>query len=68
MENVEDPNHVTSRLFGAEVHCGHIRETFLYYVDNLASGGANVVVEIMRQGEFDVSKTMFYYNSEYCQQ
>ena len=50
MENVEDPNHVTSRLFGAEVHCGHIHETFLYYVDNMASGGANVVVEIMRQG------------------
>jgi hypothetical protein len=53
MENVEDPNHVTSRLFGAEVHCGHIHETFLYYVDNLASGGANVVVEIMRQGKCD---------------
>lgn len=50
MENVEDSNHVTSRLFGAEVHCGHIHETFLYYLDNMTSGGANVVVQIMREG------------------
>lgn len=65
MENVEDPNHITSRLFGAEVHCGHIHETFLYYVDNLASGGANVVVEIIRQGKFFVSKMICCSNSEY---
>jgi hypothetical protein len=51
MENVEESNKVTSRLFGAEVHCGDIHETFLYYVDNMKSGGANVIVQIMREGK-----------------
>lgn len=51
MENVEESNKVTSRLFGAEVHCGDIHETFLYYVDNINPGGANVVVQLMREGK-----------------
>lgn len=45
-----DTDVITSRLFGAEVHCGPIHGTFLYYTDDMMSGGGNLVAQIMREG------------------
>lgn len=45
-----DTDVITSRLFGAEVHCGHVHGTFFYYTDDLVSGGGNIVAQIMREG------------------
>ena len=46
----KDNNHITSRIIGVEVHCGPVHGTLLYYTDNLVSGGANIIIEITRQG------------------
>lgn len=45
-----DSNHISSRIIGVEVHCGPIHGTILYYVDNLVNGGANLIIELTRQG------------------
>lgn len=39
-----------SRIIGVEVHCGPVHGTILYYVDNLVSGGANLIIEVTKQG------------------
>lgn len=49
-----DTNHITSRIIGVEVHCGPIHGTFLYYTDNLTAGGANIIIEVMRQTTKDL--------------
>lgn len=46
-----DVHHITSRIIGVEVHCGPIHGTFLYYTDNMTQGGANIIIEITRQGK-----------------
>lgn len=46
-----DTKVITSRIIGVEVHCGPIHGTMLYYTDNLVSGGANIMIEIIRQGK-----------------
>lgn len=45
-----DTKVITSRIIGVEVHCGPIHGTMLYYTDNLVIGGANIMIEIIRQG------------------
>jgi hypothetical protein len=45
-----DADVIQSRLFGAEVHCAHVHGTFLYYTDDMMSGGGNITAQIMRQG------------------
>jgi hypothetical protein len=45
-----DTKKITSRIIGVEVHCGPVHEVFLYYTDNLVDGGANIMIEIQRQG------------------
>jgi hypothetical protein len=45
-----DTDVITSRLFGAEVHCGPVHGTFFYYTDDMMSGGGNLVAQIMREG------------------
>jgi hypothetical protein len=47
-----DTKKITSRIIGVEVHCGPVHEVFLYYTDNLVDGGANIMIEIQRQGKF----------------
>jgi hypothetical protein len=42
---------IESRVIGVEVVCGPIKGVFIYYTDNLVTGGANIMVEIQRQGE-----------------
>ena len=49
-----DNTHITSRIIGVEVHCGPIHGTFLYYTDNLVSGGANIIIEVTRQAILDL--------------
>lgn len=49
-----DHTHITSRIIGVEVHCGPVHGTFLYYTDNLTSGGANIIIEIMKQSVLDL--------------
>ena len=47
-----DNKVITSRIIGVEVHCGPIHGTILYYTDNVARGGANTMIEIIRQGNY----------------
>lgn len=42
---------IESRPIGVEVFCGHIKTTFIYTTDDLVRGGANIMVEVCRQGE-----------------
>jgi hypothetical protein len=49
-----DSNHITSRIIGVEVHCGPIHGTMLYYTDNLTGGGANAIIDVMRQSLLDL--------------
>ena len=49
-----ETNHITSRIIGVEVHCGPVHGTFLYYTDNLTSGGANIIIEVTRQAILDL--------------
>ena len=49
-----ETSQITSRIIGVEVHCGPVHGTFLYYTDNLVSGGANTIIEIMRQSVLDL--------------
>lgn len=39
-----------NRIIAVEVICGDIDTVFLYYTNNLVSGGANIMIEILRQG------------------
>jgi hypothetical protein len=42
-------------VIGAEVICGPINKVFLYHTDNLVGGGANTMVEVVRQVLYDLS-------------
>ena len=48
--NKQNTSHITSRVIGVEVHCGHVHGTFLYYTDDLTKGGSNTIIEVTRQG------------------
>jgi hypothetical protein len=39
-----------SRVIGVEVVCGPIHKFFTYYTDNLVAKGANIMIEVQRQG------------------
>ena len=41
---------ITNRVIGVLAVCGPINEMFIYNLDNFVSGGANTMIEIMRQG------------------
>jgi hypothetical protein len=43
-------SHVTSRVIGVEMYCGPITEVLLYYTDDLVQSGANIILEVQRQG------------------
>ena len=45
---------ITSRVIGVEVHCGPVHGTFLYYTDNFVRGGANIMIEVLRQSILDL--------------
>lgn len=41
-----------NRVIGVEVYCGNINTLFIYYTDDLVSGGANIMIEIQREGKY----------------
>jgi len=43
---------ITNRVIGVLAVCGPINEIFIYNLDDFVSGGANSMIEIMRQGKF----------------
>lgn len=43
-------HQIESRVVGVEVYAGPIQETLLYYTDDLVGHGANIMIEIQRQG------------------
>jgi hypothetical protein len=47
-----------NRVIGVEVYCGNINTVFVYYTDDMVSGGANIMIEIQRQGK----KLIIYFN------
>lgn len=49
---------VDSRLLGIEVYCGTIKTVFIYRVDSLVVGGANIMVELVRQALIDLMKLL----------
>jgi hypothetical protein len=51
-------NVVESRVIGVEVYCGPVNTVFLYYTDNMISGGANIMIEVQRQAMLDLSKLL----------
>jgi len=51
-KNNENP-YITNRVIGVMAVCGHINEIFIYNLDDFVSGGANTMIEIMRQGKLE---------------
>ena len=47
-----------NRIVGVIVICGPINEVFLYHTDNLVSGGANLMVEVVRQTLIDLNRKL----------
>jgi len=39
-----------------QVICGEVEEWFVYTTDNLLEGGANAIIEVMRQALFDLDR------------
>lgn len=57
-------SHITSRIIGVEVHCGPIHGTMLYIMDNLVGGGANILIEVIRQSILDVQSMLHEINDK----
>ena len=55
-------SQIESRVIGVEVYCGPVQTVFLYYTDNMVSGGANVMIEIQRQALIDLAAELKKYN------
>jgi hypothetical protein len=53
-----------NRLIGVKVVCGPIDTHFLYSTDDLVSGGANIMIEVMRQCFKDLSVELEKINLE----
>ena len=39
-----------SRYVGVEYYCGHEQGVFLYHTGDMISSGANLMIEVLRQG------------------
>ena len=42
---------ITNRVIGVLAVCGPIESTFIYNLDDFVPGGANTMIEVMRQGD-----------------
>lgn len=58
----KDNKFITNRVVGVEVACGPIDEVFLYHTDNFVAGGANTMVEILRQAIADLAERLKKYD------
>lgn len=48
--NSKNTTVIETRVIGVEVICGTIETTFLYLLDATVNGGANIMIEVQRQG------------------
>jgi len=60
----QDSAVLGTRVIGVEVVCGPIDEVFLFLVDDLVGGGANLMIEIQRQAILDLSRRLAAFNLE----
>ena len=47
-----------NRVIGIIVACGHIDTRFVYSLDDLVYGGANTMIEVMRQAFHDLASLL----------
>lgn len=45
-----DDKFIESRVIGVEVACGPVDTTFVYITDDTITHGANIMIEVQRQG------------------
>jgi hypothetical protein len=48
-----------NRIISCEVYCGYINTVFTYQTDSLVGGGANIMIEVVRQAIADLSKMLY---------
>jgi len=48
-------SQIESRCIGVEVYCGPVQSVFLYFTDNMISGGSNIMIEVQRQALIDLA-------------
>jgi len=51
--NSKGDQKIESRLIGVEVYCGPIKTVFVYRTDALVVGGADIMIEVIRQAIID---------------
>ena len=49
---------IESRLIGVEVYCGPIKTIFIYRTDAMVIGGADIMIEVVRQAMIDLCKIL----------
>lgn len=49
-----DTKRMGNRIIGVIVVCGHIETRFVYSLDDLVYGGANTMIEVVRQAFHDL--------------
>lgn len=49
---------IESRIVSVEVYCGPVKNVFTYRTDALMGGGANIMIEIMRQSMIDLCSVL----------
>ena len=52
--NSKRDQKIESRLIGVEAYCGPIKTVFIYRTDAMVIGGADIMVEIVRQAMIDI--------------
>ena len=53
---------IESRIIGVEVYCGPVKEILVYTTDDLVCGGANIMIEVLRQALIDVKNLLLSKN------
>ena len=43
---------IESRIISVDVACGSFEKFMLFYTDDLISGGANIMIEVLRQSKY----------------
>jgi hypothetical protein len=54
----ESRETIKTKMCGARTICGRIFETMVFYIDNMTTSGANVMIEIIRRTLFELSKEL----------
>ena len=55
-------NFIESRIIGIEVYCGPIKTVFVYRTSAMIGGGANIMVEVLRQALIDLGSLIYSQN------